>query len=128
MLSDETRRADDQALLLKVRDTLAAALDSERFAAWLERLQNTTEQRLEGDPVKAIEVLGQKLSLNLDERASVLRNLIDGGDLSRFGVINAVTRTAESVASYDRASDFEAFGGLVLNLPANDWREVQMAA
>ncbi len=128
MLSDETRRADDQALLLKVRDTLAAALDSERFAAWLERLQNTTGQRLEGDPVKAIEVLGQKLSLNLEERASVLRNLIDGGDLSRFGVINAVTRTAESVANYDRASDFEAFGGLVLNLPANDWHEVQKAA
>jgi hypothetical protein len=128
MLTDETRRADDQALLLKVRDTLAASLDSERFAAWLEKLQTTTEQRLEGDPVKAIEVLGQKLSLNLEERATVLRNLIDGGDLSRFGVINAVTRTAESVASYDRASDFEAFGGVVLNLPANEWRELQAAA
>ena len=111
-----------------MRDTLAAALDSERFAAWLKKLQATTEQKLEGDPVKAIEVLGQKLSLNLEERATVLRNLIDGGDLSRFGVINAVTRTAESAASYDRASDFEAFGGVVLNLPANEWREVQAAA
>jgi hypothetical protein len=128
MLTDETRRADDQALLLKVRDTLAAALDKGRFESWLQKLQATTEQRLEGDPVKAIEVLGQKLSLNQEEKASVLRNLIEGGDLSRFGVINAVTRTAETVESYDRASDFEAFGGIVLNLAAAEWQEVQLAA
>jgi hypothetical protein len=48
--------------------------------------------------------------------------------LSRFGVINAVTRTAETVESYDRASDFEAFGGIVLNLAAVEWHEVQLAA
>ena len=128
LLTDETKRADDQALLLKVRDTLAAALDNGRFQAWLQKLQATTEQKLEGDPVKAIEVLGQKLALNLEERASVLRNLIDGGDLSRFGLINAITRTAETTESYDRASEFEAFGGLVLNLPATEWQEVQLAA
>ena|SRR5882672_6791620 len=89
---------------IRARDILAAALDNGRFQAWLQTLQATTEHKLEGDPVNAIEVLGQKLALNLEERASVLRNLIDGGDLSRFGVINAITRTAaEAVESYDRA-------------------------
>jgi hypothetical protein len=48
--------------------------------------------------------------------------------LSRFGLINAITRTAETTASYDRASEFEAFGGLVLNLPVTEWQEVQLAA
>jgi len=34
----------------------------------------------------------------------LLRHLIEGGDLSQYGLINAVTRTAEDAKFYDRAS------------------------
>jgi hypothetical protein len=38
-----------------------------------------------------------------------------------FGVINAITRTAAAtVESYDLASEFETFGGLVLRTPTQD--------
>ena len=37
-----------------------------------------------------------------------------------FGVINAITRTVETVESYDRASEFEAFGGRVLRTRTRD--------
>jgi hypothetical protein len=37
-------------------------------------------------------------------------------------VANAVTRTAEDAADYDRATELEAAGGRVIELPAADWR------
>jgi hypothetical protein len=46
----------------------------------------------------------------------MLRRVRDG-----FGVINAITRTAAAtVESYDLASEFETFGGLVLRTPTQD--------
>src|SRR5207245_3093666 len=110
LLSDETKAAEDKALTLKVRDVLAAALDETLFQSWLARLQNATEQKLEGNPAKAVEVLGNKLSFTQDEEASILRHIIEGGDLSRYGVINAITRTGADAQSYDRATELEAAG------------------
>lgn len=42
--------------------------------------------------------------------------------------MNAVTRLAHDAPSYDRAVEFETLGGRVLNLPANEWRELVLAA
>ena len=128
LLTDETKQAEDKALLLKVRDTMAAALDQNVFNAWLAKLQGATDQKIEGDPVKAIEVLSNKFSFGQSEKASVLRHLIEGGDLSRYGLINAVTRTAEDLDDYTRASEFEAAGGTILDLQPTEWRELAMAA
>jgi hypothetical protein len=128
MLSDETKAAEDKALTLKVRDVLAAALDETIFQSWLARLQNATEQKLEGNPAKAVEVLGNKLSFTQDEEASILRHIIEGGDLSRYGVINAITRTGADAQSYDRATELEAAGSQLLELAASEWQEIRLAA
>jgi hypothetical protein len=54
--------------------------------------------------------------------------LIVGGDLTRWGFVNAVTATANHASSYDRASELEALGGQVLDLPRAEWREIAEAA
>ena len=41
--------------------------------------------------------------------------------------MNAVTRTAEDVESYDRASELEALGGAVVDLHARDWQQIATA-
>jgi len=128
LLTDETRQADDRALLLKVRDTITAALDESLFTRWVDRLESSTERKLEGDVTKAVEVLSNKLSLNQDEQSSVLRHLIEGGDLSQYGLISAVTRTAEDAKSYDRATELEMAGATVLDLKPTEWRELALAA
>jgi hypothetical protein len=128
LLTDEAKAADDKALLLKVRDTVAATLDQTKFDAWVHKIQNTTEQRIEGDVPAAVELLSKTLSLRQEEKSSVLRHLIEGGDLSRFGLMNAVTRTAEDVESYDRATELEALGGAVVDLTARDWHLISTAS
>ena len=66
-----------------------------------------------------------------DHRFSVTSgpgHLITGGTLTRWGLVNALTRTAEDVDTYDRATDFERFGGQVIELPRRDWERIALAA
>src|SRR5262249_40687809 len=86
------------------------------------------DEGLEGDPVKVVELTAKRFGMTEDEGKSVLRYLIQGGDLSRFGLFNAVTRTAEDLESYDRATEFERFGGEIVELKRNEWAELQEAA
>ena len=73
-------------------------------------------------------MLGERLLFAETERKTILQNLIEGADLSRFGLMNAITATAESVNSYDRATEIEALGQKIVDLTANDWREIAEAA
>lgn len=128
LLSDEAIRADDRAILLKVRDVVRAALDEARFAQIVQRMRDATEGPKMEDPVRTIEVLGSKLGLLEAEKPSVLRHLIEGGDISRYGMLNAITRSAHDVESYDRSTDLEAIGGRVLDLAPTEWRQLAEAA
>jgi len=66
--------------------------------------------------------------LNQDEQDNVLTHLIRGADLSQYGLVNAITRTSQDVASYDRATELERLGGTVLELPVSDWSVLAKAA
>jgi hypothetical protein len=127
-LTDETRKAEDHAVLLKVRDVVSAALDATSFRRMLDDIQATTEQRLEGSPVAAVKMLGNTFSLADTEENSILRNLIEGADLSKYGLMNAITRAAEDLESYDRATDLETIGGALIDLPSADWTRIAVAA
>lgn len=128
MLSDEALRADDNAILLKVRDVVKASLDEALFAQTVAKMRVATEGAQMDDPIKGIERLASKVGLLESEKASVLTHLIRGGDLSRYGVLNAVTRAAQDVESYDRSTEMELIGGNILELNRSQWEEVAIAA
>lgn len=128
LLSDETRRATDRAIWLQVRDVVKGAFDEARFDAQIARITETTAQKIEADPVKVVEFTAKRYGMTDGERTSVLKNLIEGADLSRYGLFNAITRTAEDLSSYDRASEFERLGGQIIDLPATAWREIANAS
>lgn len=124
ILSDSTKRVSDAAVWMQVRDIVKSAFEKARFDAFMQKLAGTTQQKIEGDPVKAIELTAKHFSMSESERGSVLSHLIKGGDLSRYGLLNAITRTAEDLSDYDRATEFERFGGNVIELPRNDWQRI----
>ncbi len=128
ILADDTRKVLDRGVLLKVRDVVKAAMDEAKFMEAIRKMGESTQQFVRGNPAKAIEVLAQDFQMNDGEQSGILRHLIEGGDLSRYGVMNAVTRTAEDLQSYDRATEFEAFGGRILDLPAANWERIAVAA
>lgn len=128
MLSDETLRADDRAILLQVRDIVRAALDQARFAVTVEKMRSAAESQKMQDPIQTVELLSARLSLQEGEKPSILRHLIEGGDLTRWGMVNAITRAAQDIESYDRSTELEVIGGKVLELSKTDWRELAEAA
>ena len=125
---DDTLRADDKAFFLKVRDVVQAAVSEATFRQTAQKLQRTLKIQLTGDPVKTVEVLAQRYTLNDAERGGVLRHLIAEADLSGYGLVNAVTHFSEEVEDYDRATEFEALGGKLIELSAPEWKGLAEAA
>jgi hypothetical protein len=122
--SSDTRKADAKARLLKLRDNIKATLDEAKFFNLIDRIQQTTSMRFDVGVEKIVERTGQRFGLTLDERTDVFTNLIEGADLSLWGLSNAVTATAQTVKSYDRASELEVLGGRLLLLPEREMREL----
>ena len=128
LLSDQTKRLQDAAVLSRVQDVVKLCFDSANFQSFIDRLAQTTQQQIEGDVNAAVEALGPTtFGLTGGERQSVLRHLIQGGDLSRYGLMNAVTRTAEDVESYDRATELETIGFKLIESPLSTWNAISKA-
>ncbi len=125
----DTRVADARARLLKLRDHVQAALDESRFQMLVARMQQSTEVQIgtSGGIEGAVDKTARKFSLTQFERDAVMRNLIEGADLSLWGLSNAVTATAGQMASYDRASDLETIGGKLLTMSDSETRELVTA-
>lgn len=128
VFKDDTLEAQDRAFFMKVRDVVENAVSEVMLSQLADRLRRTRGIELVGDPVKSVEAIGTKYLLNEQERSGVLRHLISGGDLSAYGLLNAVTHYSQEVDDYDRATDFEVIGGRLLELPARDWQEIAEAA
>ena len=126
--TDETRQADDRALWLKVRDTIGSVTKQENFDRLISKAQETAERRIESNDIKqVVEVTARKFTLGTDDTNGILRHLIEGGDLTQWGLLNAVTRHAQDVPSYDHATDLEHVGGRVMELSARDWNDISTA-
>lgn len=125
---DDTKKADDRAVLLKVRDMVRAAVDETRFGQHLAKLQGLTQTRVTGNPAEAVEVLAKKVGATETEKGGILRALIEGGDLTAWGLVNAVTAQAHDAVSFDRAVEIERLGGQLVDLSQKEWKEILIAA
>jgi Domain of unknown function (DUF932) len=123
----DTLQAIDEAFKLKLRDLVQNAISISTFRNAVGDLKIAKTSLIMGSPVKAVEVTAKAIGLNESESGLVLNHLIRSGDLSKFGMLNAVTRTAEDTEDYDRATEIERLGSSVLYLPTSTWREVAMA-
>jgi len=116
--SDDTRKLDDAAFWAKVSDVVDAAFDTARFHSLVSKFQNSIDTSLDRAPDEVVDITAEKFGLSVSERDLVLRNLFsdagrDGGT-NLFSLVNAVTRTAQDVSSYDRAMELERIGGDIL--------------
>ena len=122
--SDETMEAEDKAFLLKLRDVTLAAIEESRFAQVVGRLKEAAGIPITGKVTEVVELTARAYGINSDEQDSVLQYLIAGGDLSQYGLSNAITRASQDVESYDRATTLEGIGWQVAAMPAAQWKEL----
>ena len=122
--SDETIEAEDKAFLLKLRDTTMAAIEETRFAMVVDKLKQSTGIPITGRVQDVVELTGRTFGINQDEQDSILNYLISGGDLSQYGLSNAVTRASQDVENYDRATALEGIGWQVATMNKEQWEEM----
>lgn len=115
LLSRDTLNKTSDALVGQVQDVVRNVLSSEGFNDVLGKLRKTTETEI-AKPIDAVEIIQKQFKFTDDEKDSVLNHLIKGGDTTKWGLTNAVTRTSQDLEDYDRATEFEGFGWDVANL------------
>lgn len=122
--SDETIEAEDKAFLLKLRDVTTSAIDEGRFAQVVGRLKESVGVPITGKVPEVVELTGRAYGISQEEQDGILNYLISGGDLSLYGLSNAITRTSQDVESYDRATALEGIGWQVATMAKQQWKEI----
>jgi hypothetical protein len=125
LLSETTKKLTDAAIWSTVKDVVAGAFDQAHFDAVVAKMEDATKQKIDAGVVNEIvEITGDRYGFNENEKSGILRHLIEGGDLSRYGLHNAVTRMSADLDNYDRATQVEELGGDIIELAPNDWKKI----
>lgn len=124
----ETMAADDRAFWMKVQDTVRASVSEAGFDHIVEEMRRTNTMMITGDPVAVVERVQKRFGMTDKERGGVLNHLIQGGSMTAYGLLNALTRTSQDIEDYDRATDFERMGGQIIELKREEWTALAQAA
>ena len=129
LYASDTLEAMDTAFIKQIRDTVAAAVDQTRFDKVIDIMKQARDAKLNTQDIpNLVQLTGQKFGITESERGGVLQHLIEGNDLSLYGLSNAVTRYAQDVESYDRSTELEGVGYKILTMSPHIWRYINQAA
>ncbi len=134
LYSEKTLQTDDHAFLLKIQDTVRAAVDEAQFARGIfprvvGMMRDANNARMNTADVPGfVRLTSREFGITEAEESGVLRHLIEDGNLTRYGLSNAVTRYSQDVDSYDRATDLEGIGYSILSMPTRTWDRLNRAA
>lgn len=121
---DSTRIASDRAFWMKVGDVVSGTLDEVMFEKLVTRFRDSKKKEITGEIPEVVEKTSKLLGFTDGESAGILRHLSKGGDLSQFGLVNAITRTAQDVESYDRSIEMQKAGWSVIELKPQQWESL----
>lgn len=119
LFSQETLAADDHAFAMKIKDTVMAAVDETRFTRVVGMMREATTVQMNTTDIPGVVRLASKdFNITEEESTGVLQRLIEGKDLTLYGLSNAVTRFSQDVDSYDRATALEDWIQYPVHAPA----------
>jgi hypothetical protein len=124
LFSDETLALDDRAFMAKLADIVRTAVDAARFAVVVDKLREAAAAKFTAPVTDVVELTSNRYGFTKNESDGILQHLIEGGDLSLWGLGNAVTRTAADVDSYDRSTALESAGWQVTAMEPRLWQEL----
>ncbi len=129
LYSDRTLEADDRAFLMKLQDTVRAAVEEARFSRVVDLMKSAARTEMTtGDIPGTVRMASREFHITESEEKGILQHLIEGKDLSLYGLSNAVTRYSQDVESYDRATELESIGYDILSMPPGTWRRINRPA
>jgi len=128
ILRDETLHQRDKAFWMQIQDVIASAVNRDVLQQHVRKFSEAAAIKITVDPVQLIESTKKQFSLSDETGGDILRHLIEAGDLSKWGLANAITRTAQDQADYEDATHLERLGGKVIELTPKDWSVINVKA
>ena len=129
LYTDKTLESDDRTLLLKIQDTVRAAVDEVKFGRVVDTLREAKGVRMNTADIPAVVKLATRQFNLLDaEGEGVLNRLIETSDYTLYGLANAVTRHSQDVESYERASKLEGVGYEIVTMAPTLWNRLNSTA
>lgn len=111
----ETIATSNKAYLMKVEDVIRGALNEKIFRDTVERMRNANRITIDVEPEEAVKALSETMQLSKPERIRITDNYTEDRNFTQYGLANAVTKTANKTKEYERATELERMGGIVLN-------------
>lgn len=129
LYSEETLMAEDKAFVLKIQDTVRAAVDEARFSQVIGMMKTAKQTTMNTQDVPGIvRLASREFHITDDESTGVLQHLIEGNDLTLYGLSNAITRHSQDIENYDRATELESIGYNILSMPQRQWNRINQIA
>lgn len=129
LYSEETLMAEDKAFVLKIQDTVRAAVDEARFSQVIGMMKTAKQAAMNTQDVPGIvRLASREFHITDDESTGVLQHLIEGNDLTLYGLSNAITRHSQDIENYDRATELESIGYNILSMPQRQWNRINQIA
>lgn len=105
--------------LASVQDGISSLKNSDVFMRYVNMLRSTLKRSYANyDAEELVNYTGKLLGISRKEREVVLGHYNLEGVRSQYGLLNAITRASQDVKDYERATELERIGSMVL-LPAN---------
>ena len=109
---------------MKLLDVEKAALNESRYPLIVGKLKDAADVKITGRVQEVVELTAKNYGFSQTEQEGILDALIRGGDMSLYGLSNAVTRMSQDVESYDRATELESAGWDIATMPAGLWKTI----
>jgi hypothetical protein len=124
----DTVIADEKAFMLKLRDVIKATADITNFEKITAMMKESTGAKITSSDIPSVVRLAAKDYGILErEQEGVLNHLIRNEEMSLYGLVNAITRQAQEVESYDRSTDLEIIAFDMLSMSRAAWNRLNAA-
>jgi hypothetical protein len=128
VFSDETKRKQNELIIAEVTDAMKALTNPENVAKMGDALRATKEGAQVDNAFAAVDQLAKEVDIRDGEKESVIANFLQDGDFSKWGMINAVTKIANTeTVDYERACELETIGGQLIDLNTAQWNRIANA-
>jgi hypothetical protein len=126
---NDAREQWERQIWQELQQALRDSLQATAFNDLLARLQLTTRLQTRLSPDVVAERIGSTYDLRSEEQSAMLWHLNRDDDAARHGytlwhVLNAVTRTAQDVENYGRATELETLGGHLAGMTPRQWHHL----
>ena len=128
VFSDETKRKQNELIIAEVTDSMKALTSVENVQKMGDSLRATKEGTEVKNAFAAVDQLAKEVDIRDGEKESIIENLLSDGDMSRWGMLNAVTKVANTDAvDYERACELENIGGQLIEMQMRQWDRIAVA-